>query len=225
MAQQSVADESLLYGTEERRQQLYGDNSSGSANAHVEQLQQAPAPPMQPHPSLRAGVDHWTTMNAGVQNSDGSQSADMGFNILNNQYIGNAPMSATGPMMGDNTAVSMDWQPTPPAPMGVGEYVGPLVQPGLSGNNVGPLAQPGLGGNGGMVRTNFAGVYAAPQQRVNVGTGEPMWSQPIRSTLLDDVNPNGGMPPGLTYLSQQSFVVSNTLRLQWFFFPSYPPKM
>ena len=81
---QSVANESLLYGVQERREQLYGadaqqqSSGSASASAHVSQLEFAPPPPAHP---LRAGVDQWTEMNSGVQNHDGSHSADMGFNL------------------------------------------------------------------------------------------------------------------------------------------------
>ena len=121
MAAQGVADESLLYGTQERREELYGaqagngevkESSSGSASASVERLEYAPPPPplaSQPPQSVQAGVDHWTTLNTGVLNLDGSQSTDMGFNILNEQYNGNTPMSTAG----NRSAGSMDWMQVP----------------------------------------------------------------------------------------------------------------
>ena len=144
--------------------------SSGSASATVEQLRQAPPPPppeAEVPPSLRAGIDHWTTTNVGVQNMDGSQTVDMGFNIFNHQYNGNVPASPVGTMMGQRSSTSMEWE----------HVATPLGNPGVSatvGENNRPLGNPGLHGNAGltsMPRTNFAGGFGPPQQT------EPLWNQ------------------------------------------------
>ena len=120
-AQQSVADESLLYGNAERRQEPgYEDNGlqgqqehygsgSASASAHVEQLQFAPPPPPMLHP-LRAETGRWAALNTGVENVDGTQSVDMGFNLVNNQYTGNAPQSPAGTTVMGRSASSMEWE-------------------------------------------------------------------------------------------------------------------
>ena len=95
------------------------------------------------------------TMNAGVQNADGSLTADMGFGILGHQYSGNNP---TASMMLERSQA-------------------PLGQPGANLHMVGerqrPLDNPGLN----VRQYSFAGIYAAPP--------EPMWNQPVRSNLLD----------------------------------------
>ena len=121
-AQQSVADESLLYGNAERRQELgYEDNGlqgqqeyygsgSASASAHVEQQQFAPPPPPQLLHPLRAETKRWTSLNTGVENVDGTQSVDMGFNLVNNQYNGTAPQSPAGTTVMGRSASSMEWE-------------------------------------------------------------------------------------------------------------------
>ena len=156
--QQNNDESNLLYGTEERRQQLYpdssssnydaqavqasmvpappaqpgaqvpfgppADTSSGSANATA--LEYAPPPPSPPHPSVQAGVDHWTATNTGVHNLDGSQSADVGFELLNGQYTGNAPPTPSSVMNGQRSATSMDWEQVqvPPAQPGTQPHLG-----------------------------------------------------------------------------------------------------
>ena len=125
----NTQEDSLLFGNEARRQQLYPDssnydtmnasapsaqpgaqdNSSGSGNAIA--MEVAPPPPsMATHPSVQAGVDHWTTMNPGVQNLDGSLSVDTGFDMLNQQYTGNVPQSPMSGMNGQRSATSMEWE-------------------------------------------------------------------------------------------------------------------
>ena len=255
-ASQSVADESqsLLFGTAERRQQLGyeddglqgqpmqqesqdqfetepvfmgpTDNGSGSASGNVEAIPVAPPPPQTPHP-LRADVNHWASTNTGVQNADGTQSVDMGFNVTNQQYTGNSPTGTT--VMGRRpSASSMEWERVG-APLGnpgaapnmVGERVRPSANPGLAqatGTPLGttrtlpftatPNAMPRV--RPSMAPTNFAGVYGPPQNEP-WPSQEPLWNRPVHSNILSPPTPGtiptgyhnaqsppiGSVPPGL----------------------------
>ena len=135
MSQSENADDSLLFGTAARRQELYPDssnydatreasapsaqpgapvqgvppdNSSGSGNANA--VDYAPPPPVSPPSFVQAGVDHWATTNTGVRNINGSQPSDMGFGVFNEQYTGNAPPTPTSAMNGQRSATSMEWE-------------------------------------------------------------------------------------------------------------------
>ena len=226
MSQSENAEESLLFGTAARRQQLYPDSgnydasmeasapsaqpgapvhevlpdsSSGSGNASA--MQFAPPPPMTPHPSMQAGVDQWATVNTGVRNINGSQPSDMGFGVLNEQYTGNAPLTPTSAMNGQRSSTSMEWE----------QVQTPLLaqpaQPVNTGNGVGerprPSVNPGLNGGSGMQhqqRTSFTDVYGMTHQLQWPNTREAVpTAEPVWSQpiLTTQPLPTGSVPPGL----------------------------
>ena len=243
--QQSVADDSLLFGTAERPAELFPDGhvdmnadvnmGSGSGSMQATYLEQAPPPPQQPVPNpLRASTGHWAEANIGVRNLDGSQTTDLGFGILNEQYTGNVQPASPA----DTTTYNR------PAHSGSCEYVQqanaevhrPSAMPGLyTGEHMGtasapsampgtpvpvPSTLPGVAGNS----TSFAGVYGSlpssqPQTAppfVDVAA-EPIWNQPVRPSTAPHVThpvpvaaplaqpqPHSQVPPGLGSVQQNS---------------------